>query len=68
MFPLGPKTIIRYSSQIKYCLAYDLFSLSMAMQPLCTLAGFSESSSSTQSVGLLGRAISPSQGRYLHTQ
>jgi hypothetical protein len=35
---------------------------------LCwTLAAFSVSWSSSQSVGLLGRGISPSQGRYLHT-
>jgi hypothetical protein len=36
---------------------------------LClTLASFSVSWSYTQSVGLLGRGISPSQGRYLQTQ
>jgi hypothetical protein len=36
---------------------------------LCwTLAAVSVSWSFTQSVGLLGRGISPSQGRYLHTQ
>jgi hypothetical protein len=35
---------------------------------LCwTLAIFSVSYSYTQSVGLLGRGVSPSQGRYLHT-
>jgi hypothetical protein len=35
---------------------------------LCwALAAFSLSWSFTQSVGLLGRGISPSQGRYLHT-
>jgi hypothetical protein len=35
---------------------------------LCwALAAFSVSSSFTQSVGLLGRGISPTQGRYLHT-
>jgi hypothetical protein len=34
---------------------------------LCwTLVAFSVSCSITQSVGLLGRGISPSQGRYLH--
>jgi hypothetical protein len=31
------------------------------------LTAFSVSSSFTQSVGLLGRGISPSRGRYLHT-
>jgi hypothetical protein len=31
------------------------------------LAAFSVSYSSTQSVGLFGRGISPSQGRYIHT-
>jgi hypothetical protein len=36
---------------------------------LCwTLAAFSAFYSYTQSVGLLGRGISPSQGRYLHTE
>jgi hypothetical protein len=36
---------------------------------LCwTLAALSVSKSYTQSVGLLGREISPSQGRYLHTE
>jgi hypothetical protein len=36
---------------------------------LCwTLAAFSVSLSYTQSVGLLGRGISLSQGRYLHTE
>jgi hypothetical protein len=38
-----------------------------ALQPLA-LAVFSVSSSYTQSVGLLGLGISPSQGRYLHTR
>jgi hypothetical protein len=32
------------------------------------MAAFSVSLSFTQSVGLLGRGISPSQGRYLHTE
>jgi hypothetical protein len=36
--------------------------------PLLVLAAFSVSWSYTQSVGLLGRGISPSQGRYLHTE
>jgi hypothetical protein len=35
---------------------------------LWTLVAFSVSSSYTQSVGLLGRGISPSEGRYLHTE
>jgi hypothetical protein len=35
--------------------------------PLLDLGRFSVSWSFTQSVGLLGREISPSQGRYLHT-
>jgi hypothetical protein len=35
---------------------------------LWPLATFSGSLSYTQSVGLLGRGISPSQGRYLHTE
>jgi hypothetical protein len=39
--------------------------LSMAVEPLWTLAAFSVSLS-VQSVGLLGRGISPPQGRYLH--
>jgi hypothetical protein len=42
----------------------SVFILSTALQPLWTLAAFSVS----QSVGLLGRWISPSQGRYLHTE
>jgi hypothetical protein len=42
--------------------------LSMVLQALCwTLAASSVSWSFTKSVGLLGRGISPSQGRYLHT-
>jgi hypothetical protein len=43
-------------------------SLSVALQPLWTLATFSVSYSYTQSVGILGRGISLSQGRYLHTE
>jgi hypothetical protein len=40
----------------------------MALQPFCwTLAAFSVSWSFRQSIGHLGRGISPSQGRYLHT-
>jgi hypothetical protein len=35
---------------------------------LWTLAAFSVSLSYTQSVGILGRGISPSQGRYLQTE
>jgi hypothetical protein len=38
--------------------------LSMALQPLGPGRFFTY----TQSVGLLGREISPSQGRYLHTE
>jgi hypothetical protein len=42
--------------------------LSMALQSFCwTFAAFSVSWSFTQSVGLLGRGISQSQGRYLNT-
>jgi hypothetical protein len=40
-----------------------LYYISMALQPLWALAVFC-----TQSIGLLGRGISPSQGRYLHTE
>jgi hypothetical protein len=40
--------------------------VSIALQPLWTLAVFLVSLSYTQTVGLLG--ISPSQGRYLHTE
>jgi hypothetical protein len=41
----------------------------MALRSFCwTFAGFSVSLSYTQSVGLLGRGISPSQGHYLHTE
>jgi hypothetical protein len=40
-----------------------------ALQSFCwTFAAFSVSWSYTQSVRLLGRGISPSQGRYLHTE
>jgi hypothetical protein len=42
--------------------------LSMALQPLWTLAGFFIFSIYTQPVGPLGLAISPSKGRYLHTE
>jgi hypothetical protein len=42
--------------------------LSMALQPMWTLAVFAVSESYTQSLGLRGRGISPSQGRYLHTE
>jgi hypothetical protein len=42
--------------------------VSMALQPLWILAAFSVSYSYTQSVGLHGLGISPSQGRYLHTE
>jgi hypothetical protein len=37
----------------------------MGLQPLWTLAAFLVSQFYTQSVGVLGRGISPSQGRYL---
>jgi hypothetical protein len=37
----------------------------MALQPLWTLAAF-QFHNPRQSIGLLGREISPSQGRYLH--
>jgi hypothetical protein len=43
-------------------------SLSMTLQPFGPRAAFSVSSSYTQLVGLLGRGISPSQDRYLHTE
>jgi hypothetical protein len=36
--------------------------------PLLVLGSFSVSWSCTESLGLLGRSISPSQGRYLHTE
>jgi hypothetical protein len=43
--------------------------LSMALQSFCwTFASISVSLSYTQSVGLLGRGISPSQGHYLYTE
>jgi hypothetical protein len=43
--------------------------LSMALQPLWTLAAlFFSFLMYTQSVRLLGRGISPSQGRYSHTE
>jgi hypothetical protein len=43
--------------------------LSMAIQSFCgTLAAFSVSWYYTQLIGLLGRGISPSQGRYLHIE
>jgi hypothetical protein len=42
--------------------------LSMDLQSLWILAAFSVSWSFTQSVGHLGVGISPSQGRYLHTE
>jgi hypothetical protein len=41
--------------------------LSMALQPLWTLAAFSVAQS-VQSVELLGQGISLLQGRYLHTE
>jgi hypothetical protein len=40
----------------------------MALQPLWTLAFFHFLNLRSPSVGLLGRGISPSQGRYLHTE
>jgi hypothetical protein len=43
-------------------------SSSMALQPLWALAAFLSSLIYTQSVGLLWWAISPSKGRYLHTE
>jgi hypothetical protein len=42
--------------------------LSMALQPLWTMAAFSVSYSYRHLVGLLGRGISPSQGHHLHTE
>jgi hypothetical protein len=42
--------------------------LSMALQPLVDLDSFFSFLIYIQSVGLLGRGISPSQGRYLHTE
>jgi hypothetical protein len=46
----------------RLCLLLWLYS------PLFGFAAFSVSWSYAQSVGLLGRGISPSQGRYLHTE
>jgi hypothetical protein len=43
-------------------------SLSLALQPLWTMADFFSFVINTQSVGLFGRGISPSQGRYLYTE
>jgi hypothetical protein len=40
----------------------------MALQPFWTLAAFIGFLIYTQSVGLLGREIRPSQGRYLHVE
>jgi hypothetical protein len=53
---------VQNKSNSSYCLTYN------GCTALCwTLAAFSLSQSFTQSVGLLGQGISPSQGRYLHT-
>jgi hypothetical protein len=46
---------------------YPSIYLSVSLQLLWILAAFSVSKS-IQSVGLLGRGISPSQGRYVHTE
>jgi hypothetical protein len=40
----------------------------MTLQPLWTLAAFFSFLIHTQSVGLLGRGMSPSQGRYLRIE
>jgi hypothetical protein len=75
--------LISLSVNLSICLSLCLISLSVCLSvylsaylsdliylhtALCwRLAAFSVSSSFTQSVGLLGRGISQSQGRYLHT-
>jgi hypothetical protein len=41
--------------------------LSMALRPLLDLRCYFSFLIFTQSVGLLGRGISPSQGRHIHT-
>jgi hypothetical protein len=43
-------------------------SLSVVQQPLWALAAFFSFLIHTQSIVLLGRGISPSQGRYLHIE
>jgi hypothetical protein len=54
-----------------FCVQNAIFqyvkSSSMALQPLWAWADVFISLIYTQSVGLLGRVISPLQGRYLHT-
>jgi hypothetical protein len=51
------------SSTLTYCYYYYGF-----IALCCALAAFSVSWSDTQSVGLPGRGISPSQGFYLHKE
>jgi hypothetical protein len=51
-----------------YLSIYLYFYLSVCLQPLWTLAAFFNFLIYTQSVGLLGRVMNPSQGRYLHTE
>jgi hypothetical protein len=55
------------SKQGVLCFSGLLF-LSMAVQPFVSWLLFQSLNSYTQSVGLLGRGISPSQRRYLHTE
>jgi hypothetical protein len=51
-----------------YLSMYLSVCLSMALQPFLDLGRFVSSLIYTQSVELLGQRISPSQGRYLHTE
>jgi hypothetical protein len=59
------RTLYENSTLCKYYITYYYYGFTA----LCwTLTAFSVSWSYTQSVGLVGRGISMSQGRYLHTE
>jgi hypothetical protein len=64
-----PGLSLRPPSKLSFLAIIIIIIIIMAVQPFVgPWPLFSVSWSYTQSVGLLGRGISPSQGRYLHTE
>jgi hypothetical protein len=68
---LGLITIFAEQHKLRNSTSRDCLSVSLSIYASTALVGLGHFNSFliyTQSVGLLGQGISPSQGRYLHTE